>query len=121
VGRNDTGYGDCSMDTWIVKGVRYTKATGQMCALSVVRVYGLDVGIGDADAMPEHPGQAAIEGRRGDGDEDEDDDEERKVELTVRWSQGEVEWKEYNKKYKWWTNASWTVGKYIPSCAGIDK
>jgi hypothetical protein len=108
VGRNDSGYGDCSTDTWIVTARFYTKATRQIKTLTVTRVYGLDVGTGDADAMPEHPGLAAI-------------DPAQTRELTVHWEGGYVRWGEYDKKARWWRNASWTVGQYRPSSGGIDK
>lgn len=96
-----SGYGDGSAHTYIVRAKGYVKKTRQMKSLLVVRVYGLDVGIGDADAMPERPGLAAF------------DPDEEPTELTVRWERGEVCWGEYNKKMKHWERSSWQVGAYV--------
>lgn len=108
VAANFGGWGDGSQHTYIVVGRGFSKK-GAVVRLYVARIYGLDMGIGDADAMPQHPGMAAI------------DPSELPVELTIRWEKGEVRWGVYNKALKRWEPGSWTVGQYVPSMGPLDN
>jgi hypothetical protein len=84
---NDSGYGDCSEDNWIVIAVEHTIKTNIPKALILRQVQGIDIGQGRADEMPEHPGKVAVSR------------EQPPLRLTL--CQGS-RWKERDVKHKHW-------------------
>jgi hypothetical protein len=112
---NNSGYGDCSEDNWIVIDVERTIKTDAPKALILRQVHGIDIGRGRADEMPEHPGKAAVSR------------EQTPLRLTLAWEfdkekkQWEASWKERDVKAKWWCNDHFEIGVYRPSKMGIDK
>jgi hypothetical protein len=115
VGYNNSGYGDCSTAAYIVEQV-LRERKGAPKHLIVRKIHGIDIGVGDADAMPERPGEAAI------------DPDSNAIKLTLQWNMCREEadscalWRERRTEGGGhWTNASWYPGQYTSSCAGIDK
>ncbi len=112
---NNSGYGDCSERNYIVVKVERTDKTRTPCTVWLREVHGLDVGIGDADAMPERPGCVGID----------DATMTQALPLTLNWwkcedGQWKAEWK-HRTQWKTWGNEFYTFGVYSASQAGIDK
>ncbi len=112
---SDTGYGCGTESNWIVIAISYKKKSNEPQKLHLRQVYGIDIGIGEADAMPGEPGLVAV-------DEDKDP-----LVLTLQWTKNsakgvwEASWNYYDTMHKWWDSDFWTLGVYRPSDMGFDK